>query len=99
MKHPFSIMKHKENNPDIQRSTLNHLAVGACGIVVEVNDMGAMGQRLHDIGILEGTPVVCVGESPMRDPRAYLVRGCIMALRQKDGDGITVQEVKTYDAS
>lgn len=99
MKHPFSIIIQKKRKSDARKGTLNHLAVGRCGIVMSVEGADAMQQRLRDIGIVEGTTIVCVGESPMRDPRAYLIRGCVMALRQKDGNEIAIQEVMNHGTS
>lgn len=43
-----------------------------------------------DIGLIEGTEVVCVGKSPCGDPRAYLIRGAIIALRDEDCKKIRV---------
>ncbi len=44
--------------------------------------------RLSDLGMNTGARVVCLGSSPFGDPRAYLVRGRIIALRTKDAKNI-----------
>ena len=49
-----------------------------------------MKKRLMDIGLIPGTAVECVGESPLGDPRAYLIRGAVIAIRRTDGREISV---------
>lgn len=41
-----------------------------------------------DIGLIEGTPVECVGISPLGDPSAYLIRETVVAIRHTDGKGV-----------
>ena len=48
--------------------------------------------RLTDLGLIPGTKVVCVAESPAGDPRAYLIRGALIALRNSDGNGIHLRQ-------
>lgn len=50
-----------------------------------------MRRRLQDIGMVEGTPVECVGKSPFGDPGAYMVRRSVMALRREDSEKILVE--------
>ena len=50
----------------------------------------SMKKRLMDIGLIPGTAVECVGESPLGDPRAYLIRDAVIAIRRTDGCGIYV---------
>lgn len=49
-----------------------------------------MRRRLMDIGLVPETKVECVGQSPSGDPRAYLIRGAVIALRREDCDNIAV---------
>lgn len=51
---------------------------------------GAIRQRLLDLGLIEGTPVECIGRSPAGDPTAYLIRGAVIALRGVDSQRIEV---------
>jgi ferrous iron transport protein A len=46
-----------------------------------------------DIGLVENTPVECLGRSPGGDPSAYLIRGAVIAIRADDCRGITVRAV------
>lgn len=47
-------------------------------------------RRLLDIGLIENTVIECVGQSPFGDPKAYCVRGAIIALRSEDCKKISV---------
>ena len=46
-----------------------------------LND-GSMRRRLQDMGLIEGTSVLCLQRSPSGDPIAYLIRGAVIALRR-----------------
>ena len=43
-----------------------------------------------DIGLVNGAEVECVGQSPMGDPRAYLICGAVIAIRRSDGDKVII---------
>lgn len=51
---------------------------------------GAIRRRLLDIGLIEGADVECIGVSPFGDPKAYLIRGAVIALREDDASDIMV---------
>lgn len=74
--------------------TLDGLTPGERGFVIELHHENSMRRRLMDIGLIEGTEVACVGESPAGDPKAYQVRGAVMALRCADGQKITVRRLR-----
>ena len=61
------------------------LSVGERGRVQSLLISGGMRRRLLDIGLSVGTEVTCVGESPLGDPKAFLVRGTEIAIRCSDG--------------
>ena len=52
---------------------------------------GSIRRRLLDIGLVENTEVECLGQSPLGDPCAYLIRGAVIAIRSEDCRGILVQ--------
>ena len=45
-------------------------------------------QRLLDIGFVPGTKVKCVRISPFGDPKAFFIRGTVIALRNCDSKNI-----------
>ena len=63
---------------------LNSLDTGQTATVGESRHTGEMRRRLQDIGLIRGTPVVCVGRSPLGDPSAFRIRGAVIALRNRD---------------
>ena len=70
---------------------LNDIALGERARVLSQRTSGGIRRRLLDMGLVEGTEVECVGKSPCGDPRAYLIRGAVIALRAEDCDKIAVK--------
>ncbi len=40
--------------------------------------------RLYDMGFSDGTSVECIAAASFKGPKAYLVRGAVIALRKDD---------------
>lgn len=59
--------------------------------VVSVGCQAAMRRRLRELGLLEGSRVRCLYPSAFGDPRAYLVKGTVLALRRQDAMAILCQ--------
>lgn len=72
--------------------SLDSLKVGEKATVKKLTLSGSMRRRLLDIGLIENTDVECVGISPMGDPKAFLIRGAVIALRKEDSSKIIVFE-------
>ena len=70
---------------------LAHLPSGERGWVKHVTHNSTMRRRLLDIGLIPGTEVVCVGVSPLGDPRTYLVRGKMIAIRARDAECVVIR--------
>lgn len=68
--------------------SLSGLAVGQSARVAALNCDGQLKRRLADMGMITGTEIKCLAQSPLGDPRAYLVRGAVIALRRQDSGGI-----------
>lgn len=60
-------------------------------IVVDITHTALMKRRLMDLGFVSGSCVQPVLESPSRHMRAYLVKGCKIALRNVDSEHILVK--------
>lgn len=73
---------------------LNELSLGEKCIVERINNVGNIKNRFRDIGLIEKTVVECVGISPMGDPKAYLIRSAVFAIREDDAKKIIVSEWK-----
>jgi ferrous iron transport protein A len=64
------------------------------GKVTSINISSNLHQRLLDIGVIDGTAVECVLKSPSNDPKAYLIRGAVIAIRNDDAKEINIDEVR-----
>ena len=71
--------------------TLNEIMPGGFATVKEIITDGDMRRRLLDIGLIPGTQVECIGKSPGGDPKAFLIRGAVIAIRAEDAAGIAVE--------
>ena len=74
-------------------STLDSLNVGDVGIVSGIFGKEDIRRRLLDIGLRIGLPVECVLISPFKSPKAYWIKGALIALRDEDAKNIFVEEV------
>ena len=60
------------------------LRPGERAVVTSLYHEEEMARRLKELGFVPGTAVTCVARSPAGDPAAYLVRGAVIALRERD---------------
>ena len=51
---------------------------------------GNLKDRLYSLGLDEGSLIKCEFESPFKNPRAYLIKGCTIAIRNEDAKNIMV---------
>ncbi len=73
-----------------QLFALDQLPLGQSAYVTALKNEPSMRQRLTDLGLIQGTHITCLCQSPWGDPRAYMIRGAIIALRQQDTSRILV---------
>ncbi len=73
------------------RCAMSEMKKGEEGRIVDLKNKGDIRRRLMDIGFTVGTPVRCVGKSPLGDPTAFLIKGAIIALRAEDSAEITIE--------
>lgn len=69
---------------------LSDMKVGDKAIIKELNTNDNIKRRLLDLGLIKGTYIECVLESPFNDPLAYLIRGAVIAIRKEDSRNIEV---------
>ena len=70
--------------------TLNDIIPGQHAIIQNINTENNMKRRLLDIGLIKGTKVKCLGQSPFGDPKAFLIRGSVIAIRNEDLKTISI---------
>ena len=67
---------------------LASLSEGQSGVIHALDLHGAMHDRLCDLGFTKGSVVTCLFSSLWGDPRAYRIRGSVIALRQSDAQHV-----------
>lgn len=75
-------------------ANLFDLKAGEKCLIDKILSQGSIRRRLLDIGLTPDTEVECVGISPLGDPKAFLIRGAVIAIRQDDCRKILIKRVK-----
>lgn len=71
---------------------LSELPLNKYGIINDVECEGNVKRRLLDLGLVKGTKIMPVLVSPSKDPRAFAVRGSIIAIRKEDAEKIKLSQ-------
>lgn len=66
------------------KKTLSELELLKKGVIKKIRLEGNIKRRFIDLGIIEGTTIIPILDSPFKNPRAYLVRGTVLAIRKED---------------
>lgn len=72
------------------KQTLEQLSVGRFAKIDSVGVKGDMKTRMEDLGLIGDTLIKCVGKSPFGDPKAYYIRGTVIAIRNCDAKLINI---------
>lgn len=72
--------------------SLDEMRPGEQAGIAVVAGKPAIRRRLIDIGLVEGTKIECIGKSPFGDPKAFLVRGAVIAIRSEDCKNILINK-------
>ena len=70
---------------------LSQLPLNQNGRIENVECNEGIKRRLLDLGLVKGTNIVPILVSPSGDPRAFLVRGTIIAIRKEDAKDIKIE--------
>ncbi len=76
-------------------SDLCSIPVGTCARVKTLKADGSIRRRLLDMGLTPHAKATCLYQSPAGDPRAYLIRDAVIALRAEDARQVEVTYSKT----
>ncbi len=79
--------------------TLDKLPTGNTAKILNINAGDAFKKRLLDLGFVKGTSITNLYKSPFNDPTCYLVKGCFIALRNKDSKNIVVDMESDYNGT
>lgn len=90
---PMQPSKPVEESPS---QSLDGLKAGETGEVVHISGKvrGPERRRLMDMGILPGTKIEMALNGPAGDPKAYRVRGTLIALRKEQAELIAIRQLK-----
>ena len=75
----------------IKISPLDNLPANKKAVVVALLSSGNERRRNLDLGIVPGTNIKMLFESPNKNPKAYLIRGTVLALRNEDANKILIK--------
>ncbi len=73
-----------------EEKTLDELPLNQKGYIQKLNCTGNIRRRLLDLGFVEGVPIIPVLVSPSQDPRAFSIRGTLIAIRKEDANSISI---------
>ena len=71
-------------------NNLLSVPVGNCATIESLCASGLSRRRLLDLGLTPGSCVTCLYEAPSGNPKAYLIRGTVIALRNQDASMINL---------
>lgn len=75
----------------IKIENLNQLPLNKSGKIKKIECNEGIKRRLLDMGLVRGTNIIPILVSPSGDPRAFLVRGTIIAIRKEDAEDIKIK--------
>ena len=70
--------------------TLYELKIDDQAKIKEINCSEGIKRRMMDLGIVKGTPIKAILKSPSGNPKAYEVRGSVIAIRSEEAKKIEV---------
>ena len=84
----------RDRGKTAQKNTLADIAVGEECRIEALELAPEHSLRLKNLGCAPGVRAVCVGESPLGDPRAYCFLGGVVAIRCRDARQVRVGELR-----
>lgn len=63
---------------------------GESAYVKHISKAKEIWRRFEDLGIIAGTKIKCVLQSPAKNPKAYMIRGAVIAIRNEDASLIDI---------
>lgn len=70
---------------------LHQLPLGSTAKVKSLISSGNSRRRMLDLGLISDTVVEALQKSPSGDPKAYQIRGAVIALRSEEASRILVE--------
>lgn len=73
-----------------KEKTLTQLPLNTKGYIKKLNCHGNIRRRLLDLGFVKGACITPILVSPSKDPKAFSIRGTLIAIRKEDSDLIYI---------
>ncbi len=72
-------------------TSLSDCRSGEGGRIVRLTEEGPVGQRLREMGVIEGTDVKVVRVAPLGDPMEIEVMGYLLSLRKSEARFVEIE--------
>ena len=72
------------------KKVLSELPINTKAYIDSLNCNGNIRRRLLDLGLVKNSSITPILESPSGDPRAFEIRGTLIAIRKEDADLIKI---------
>ena len=82
-----------------QYISLDQLQPGQSARIEKILCSGSLRRRFLDLGLSPRADVACVGYSPSGDPHAFLIRGAVIAIRNRDSQNILAKRPRVPEIS
>ncbi|MDD4238497.1 MAG: FeoA family protein [Desulfotomaculaceae bacterium] len=83
-------MEYKQGDCPTKIISLHDLPVGKLATVSSIQAAGLTRRRMLDLGLVPGTRVKALRISPAGDPKAYRIRGAVIAFRKEEAQQILI---------
>ena len=81
----------------MEEKSLLSLEEGSSAVISSLTAAGAARRRLLDLGFTPGARVRYLYAAPAGSPRAYMIRGAVIALRTGDAGGVLLSGGGAWD--
>lgn len=84
-------MKEHDGEGSCELISLFELPLNSCATVRSIRAEGIARRRMMDLGLVPGTMVEALRLSPAGDPKAFKIRGAVIAFRREESEKILVE--------
>lgn len=83
--------EHNGKGPPGNLISLFDLPLNSRATVMSIQATGITRRRMMDLGLVPGTRVEALRLSPAGDPKAFKIRGAVIAFRREEAEKILVE--------
>lgn len=71
-------------------TTLDKININTTAKIIDIDNNSKLKNRMQSLGITPNNYIKCEFKSPFNNPRAYLIKGCTIAIRNEDAKDVKV---------